>query len=117
MKRFVTYAVLMCAATMITGCFVWVKETCPAKPVPQQLESDPAIAEIDAVRKLTTNESRENILVEIAERENLSTRARIHLANSIDMLTTNESRENVLWTLANNEPQPEPAPGPQPENP
>lgn len=68
-----------------------------------QNHSDTAIAEILAVRQLTTNSSRLNVYKAIAQRPNLSPKARAYLADeSSKYLTTNSSREEVLLTLAKN---------------
>lgn len=59
--------------------------------------------EIDAVRSLGTNNSRESAYLSFASHPNLSSSARGYLAKAVKNLGTNDSREKVLLTLAKND--------------
>lgn len=111
MKRAVCLAVLLAISASLTGCFIWVRD-CDG-PSGKFAPADSAIAEIEAVKLLSNDGARYEVLMALAQRPNLSPQARAHLAESVTMLSNDGARYEVLMALAKNTPVP-PQPQPQP---
>lgn len=115
MKR-MFLAVMLCAVTVgLSGCIISIKgDACRSDKAIHHPESDPAVAEIEAVKMLSSEAARLNVLRTIATRPGLSPQARMHLIEATRLLSDEASREEVLMELANNPPPMSP---PHPEEP
>jgi hypothetical protein len=107
MKKLASILLLASFCVILSGCIFSIgggghkhkdHELCQA-----DIDSDPVLAEIRAVRRLSLNSSRFNVYNAIAKRPDLSPMARVFLADeAMRYLSLNSSREQVLMTLANN---------------
>ena len=103
MKKAVLTVVLLTLVIGVGGCNDSAKrDRCRSKCPIRQPEPDSTIAEINAVRMLSSESARLNILTAIAARPGLSPQARIHLVQTTRFLSSESAREQVLLTLANN---------------
>jgi hypothetical protein len=118
MKKVVMSVLLAAIIIGLSGCVVAIgnkgndskgHHACKSK---EAISS--TIAEIDAVNKLHTEQSRLNVYMAIAQRPYLSPKERTHLIDAgMKYLHTEKSRESLLMALAANptpchEPKPEP---------
>lgn len=105
MKKSVLTVALLALMMGLGGCIISIKgDGCVPGKKMEQLETDSAIAEVDAITTLDSESARLNVLMAIAERPGLSPKARLHLIESIALLESESSREKVLMTLARNFP-------------
>ena len=121
MKKLASIVLLASFCVILSGCIFSVggggghKHK---KPDIRQrdIDSDPVMAEIKAVRRLTLSSSRFNVYNAIAQRPGLSPKARAFLVDEATKhLILSSSREQLLMTLAKNPPPPPPPPpAPQP---
>jgi len=119
MKNVLLMSVLCTVLIGTGGCFISVKDTCPPERhvSPEQPVIDSTIAEIEAVKTLSTSAARLNVLKAIAARPGLSPEARIHLVEATQSLSTSAAREELLMVLAQNPPmRSEPMPQPRLHN-
>ena len=91
---------LVASAMFLASCVVVVKEETWK---PAGLPTDDAIAEIDAVGKLSFESDRKQAYERIAAREGLSDESQVHLVEAmLDKLTFDNAKEEVLLTLIEN---------------
>ncbi len=101
--------ILLCAVTGLIsvaagGCLVIVDEEEGEPPEPPvYVLDDPAIEEIDAVAKLSSDSHRLDAYERIAQRPGLSAPAQVHLVGeAMDHLSFENMKESVLMTLIRN---------------
>lgn len=105
MKRWLLMVLLCSVSVGLSGCFISIKgDACRSDKAVHHPEPDPAVAEIEAVKMLSSEAARLNVLRTIAARPGLSPQARIHLIETTRLLSDEASREEVLMELANNPP-------------
>lgn len=95
---------LIILVVFIQGCVIVVDEDqWPQEPQQENIVSDETIIEIDAIGKLAFDNSRKDGFKRIAQRENLSSEAQVHLIRAtFKKLSFENSKKEILLTLINN---------------
>jgi len=104
MKKKFLSAILIFLVVYIQGCVVVVDEgQWPQEPHQNNIVSDETIIEIDAISKLAFDNSRKDGFKRIAQREDLSPEAQVHLIRAtFKKLSFENSKKEILLTLINN---------------
>jgi len=90
--------VLVASAVCLTGCVI-----ISADEGAVRVGDDPAIAEINAISKLSFDTDRQRAYKRIAAREGVSEAAQVHLVKeALDNLSFEAAKEDVLLTLIRN---------------
>ena len=104
MKRNFLVANLLIIVICIQSCVVVVDEGYqPQEPPDNNLIPDETIIEIDAISKLAFDNSRRDGFKRIAERDDISPEAQVHLIRAaFQKLSFENSKKEILLTLINN---------------
>lgn len=104
MRRTALMCMLVAVALWAQGCIIVNKEEKIVRPAPiPAAPSDPAIQEIDVAGKLAFPDSRQAAYTTIAQREDLSPEAQVHLVDAaFNHLAMEDMKVAVLTTLIKN---------------
>jgi len=106
MKKTLSIVLLASFCLILSGCVFSIGggHRCKKSNIcAKHLNSDPELTEIQVVSRLTSEISRTEVYLAIAQRPGLSPKARAFLADEATKhLTSGISRTKVLLTLANN---------------
>jgi len=103
MRKSVLAIGLFVSAVCASGCVVVVNEETRESGEHEHLSADPTVAEIEAVSKLSFDSDREQGYKRIAQRQDLSAHAQVHLVEAaLGKLAFDSAREDVLLTLIEN---------------
>jgi hypothetical protein len=104
MKKKLLSAILLILIVCIQGCVIVVDgDQWPQKSQQNNIVSDETITEIDAIGKLAFDNSRREGFKRVAQRENISPEAQVHLIRAtFKKLSFENSKKEILLTLINN---------------
>ena len=104
MKKKYLLTCLMILVVCIQGCEIVVDDgQWPHEPQQNNIVSDETIIEIDAIGKLAFDNSRRDGFKRIAQREDISPEAQVHLIRAaFKKLSFENSKKEILLTLINN---------------
>jgi len=103
MRKNVLAIALCVSAVWAGGCVVVVDEETRESREHEHFSADPTIAEIDAVGKLSFESDREQGYKRVAQRQDLSAHAQVHLVEAtLGKLAFDNAKEGVLLALIEN---------------
>ena len=104
MEKKLLLANLIILIICMQGCIVVVDDDqCSQEPQDYSIAPDKTIIEIDAIGKLAFDNSRRDGFKRIAQREDLSPEAQVHLVKAtFKYLSFENSKKEILLTLINN---------------
>jgi hypothetical protein len=104
MKKKFLLAYLIILVVYTQGCVIVVDDDqWPHEPQQNNIVSDETIIEIDAIGKLAFENSRRDGFKRIAQREDISSEAQIHLIRAaFQKLSFENSKKDILLTLIHN---------------
>jgi signal recognition particle subunit SEC65 len=98
MRNGILVVALIASAVCLAGCLIISSDEEVIR-----MPDDPAIAEINAISKLSFDNDRQHAYKRIAAREGLSEAAQVHLVKeALDNLSFEAAKEDVLLTLIRN---------------